>query len=51
MLGRIQLIFEFDPKLNMAAETLVFQWDTEFLGFVVKFYEKFWFLNGTKIVP
>ena len=51
MLGEIWLIFALDPKLKLAAETLVFQSDQKFLCFVVQFHEKFWFLYQTRIVP
>ena len=50
-MGEIWLIFSLDPKLILAAETLVFQSDQKFMRFVVGFYEKFWFWYQTRIVP
>ena len=42
--------FALNPKLKLAAETLVFQSDQKFLCFVVQFHEKFWFLCQIRIV-
>ena len=50
MLGANQLIFAFDPKLEMDAETLVLHSGPKFLCFIVYFYKYFWFWYQTGIL-
>ena len=51
MLGEKLVIFALNPKLELAAMTLVLTSAPKFLWLVVHFDKQFWFWYETEIVP